>query len=97
LLDEPATFLDLRHQVDLLRLLCRLAKERGVGVLMASHDLNLAAATADRAILLDAGAVAADGPPDAVLDAATLTRVYGVPMERVSPAGAASALVFPRF
>jgi iron complex transport system ATP-binding protein len=96
LLDEPSTFLDLRHQVDLLRLLRRLAKDRGVGVLMASHDLNLAAATADRAILLDAGTVAAEGLPGAVLDPGTLTRVYGVPMESVTPAGGRTPFVFPR-
>ena len=95
LLDEPSTFLDLRHQVDLLRLLRRLAKDRGVGVLMASHDLNLAAATADRAVLLDAGAVAAEGTPDTVLEPETLTRVYGVPMERVPRGGNAAPLVFP--
>ena len=95
LLDEPATFLDLRHQVDLLRLMRRLAKEQSVGVLMASHDLNLAAATADRAILLDAGSVAAEGAPGAVLEPETLTRVYGVPMARVTPAGGATPFVFP--
>jgi iron complex transport system ATP-binding protein len=96
LLDEPSTFLDLRHQVDLLRLLRRLATDRGVGVLMASHDLNLAAVTADRAVLLDGGAVAAAGAPGDVLEPGVLSRVYGVPMERVSPAGAGAPLVFPR-
>jgi iron complex transport system ATP-binding protein len=96
LLDEPSTFLDLRHQVDLLRLLRRLAKDQGVGVLMASHDLNLAAATADRAVLLDAGSVAAEGPPGAVLVPETLTRVYGVPMDSVTPAGGGTPFVFPR-
>src|SRR5205085_815914 len=44
LLDEPNTFLDLRYQVELGRLLTRLSRERGIGVLMASHDLNLAGA-----------------------------------------------------
>jgi len=95
LLDEPTTFLDLRHQVDLLRLLRRLATGRSVAVLMASHDLNLAAATADRAVLLDAGSVAAEGPPDEVLQPETLSRVYGVRMERLTPAGGAP-LVFPK-
>jgi iron complex transport system ATP-binding protein len=83
LLDEPTTFLDLRHQVDLLQLLRRLATERSVAVLMASHDLNLAAALADRAVLLDGGAVAAEGTPAEVLRPDVLSRVYGVPMRRV--------------
>ena len=92
LLDEPTTFLDLRHQVELLRLLKRLAKERSVAVLMASHDLNLAAALADRAVLLDAGTVAAHGMPAEVLEPALLSRVYGVRMERVV-AGAGAVVV----
>jgi iron complex transport system ATP-binding protein len=93
LLDEPTTFLDLRHQVELLRLLKRLAKERQVAVLMASHDLNLAAALADRAVLLDAGAVAAAGTPSEVLEPGLLLRVYGVSMERV--VAGAGAIVVP--
>lgn len=87
LLDEPNTYLDLRHQVDLAKLLRRLAADRGIGVLMASHDLNLAGAHADRLVLLEAGAVAADGPVDAVLRPELLERVYGLPMERVDRAG----------
>jgi iron complex transport system ATP-binding protein len=83
LLDEPTTFLDLRHQVDLLQLLRRLARERSVAVLMASHDLKLAAALSDRAVLLDAGAVAAEGTPSDVLRPDVLSRVYDVPMRRV--------------
>ena len=96
LLDEPTTFLDLRHQVELLQLLRRLAREQGVGVLMASHDLNLAAATADRAVLLDAGSVAAEGTPDSVLQPDALSRVYGVPMGRVGGTGGGPPFVFPR-
>jgi iron complex transport system ATP-binding protein len=95
LLDEPTTFLDLRHQVELLQLLRRLARERKVAVLMASHDLNLAAAMSDRAILLDAGAVAAEGTPDSVLQTDVLSKVYGVAMQRVTSASAHAPLVFP--
>jgi len=83
LLDEPTTFLDLRHQVELLQLLRRLARERSVGVMLASHDLNLAAAMSDRAVLLDEGAVAAEGTPDEVLREDVLSAVYGVPMRRI--------------
>ena len=83
LLDEPNTFLDLRYQVELFALLRRLAKDESIGVLVASHDLNLAAAHADRLILLDAGSVAALGDAHAVLDPALLSRVYGVRVERI--------------
>ncbi|HEV2295103.1 MAG TPA: ABC transporter ATP-binding protein [Tepidisphaeraceae bacterium] len=83
LLDEPNTYLDLRHQVELGQLMRRLARERSLGLLVASHDLNLAAAFADRLMLLHEGTVAADGSPEVVLDPELLTRVYGVRMERV--------------
>ena len=93
LLDEPTTFLDLRHQVELLNLLKSLARERSVAVLMASHDLNVAATLADRLILLDAGAVVADGAPAQVLDPAALGRVYGVAMERLERSHGAPVVV----
>ena len=96
LLDEPSTFLDLRHQVELLRLLHRLSRERGVGVLLASHDLNVAASLSDRLILLEAGTVAAAGTPGEVLDPARLERVYGVPMDRVDRGGGQAPAVLPR-
>ena len=95
LLDEPNTFLDLKHQVELMTLLRTLAKDQNVGVLMASHDLNLAASGADSLILLDRGVVVAQGKPDEVLDPAILTRVYGVPMERVPRGEGKSPLVVP--
>ena len=94
LLDEPTTFLDLRHQVELLQRLRRLAREQSVGVLMASHDLNLAAALADRAVLLSAGVVVADGPPADVLREDVLTSVYEIPMRRLTREGGVP-VVFP--
>ena len=87
LLDEPNTFLDLRHQVELMSLLRGLARERNVGVLLASHDVNLAASSADRLILLDRGTIAADGNPADTLQPELLARVYGIPMERIERAG----------
>ncbi|MGE5610441.1 MAG: ABC transporter ATP-binding protein [Bacillota bacterium] len=83
LLDEPNTFLDLRHQVEMSQLLRKLARERSIGVLMASHDLNLAAGFADRLVLLQEGTIVANGTPCEVLQADLLERVYGVAMERV--------------
>jgi ABC-type cobalamin/Fe3+-siderophores transport system ATPase subunit len=93
LLDEPNTYLDLRHQVALGQLMRRLARERSLGLLVASHDLNLAAAFADRLVLLQEGAVVADGPPDVVLDPELLTRVYGVGMERIMREGKPPVLI----
>ena len=94
LLDEPDTYLDLKHQSDLAALLRRLADAEGLGVLMASHDLNLAASVADRLILLGGGRVAAEGPPANVLTPAVLEPIYGVRVGRVdTPAG--TPVVFP--
>jgi iron complex transport system ATP-binding protein len=86
LLDEPNTFLDLRHQVDLAALLRTLSRESNVAVLMASHDLNLAGMFADRLVLLEQGKVAAAGTPAEVLQPELLTRVYGVPIDRITAA-----------
>ncbi|MGB7159429.1 MAG: ABC transporter ATP-binding protein [Tepidisphaeraceae bacterium] len=93
LLDEPNTYLDLRHQVELAQLMRRLARERLLALLVASHDLNLAAAFADRLVLLQEGAVVADGSPEHVLDPELLTRVYGVQMQRITREGKPPVLV----
>jgi iron complex transport system ATP-binding protein len=84
LLDEPDTYLDLRHQIELGRLIRTLAIEKQMGVLWASHDLNHAATFADRLILLHEGSVAATGSPREVLRAEVLTRTYGVNLEIIS-------------
>ena len=75
-LDEPTAHLDLRHQVECVGLLRRLNRERGLTVILVTHDLSLAGEICDRLLLLDAGAVVKLGPPEAVLDAAVLEPVY---------------------
>jgi iron complex transport system ATP-binding protein len=94
LLDEPTSALDLRNQLALLTLLRRLAAEEGAGVLVALHDLNLAARFADRVALLAAGRLAAIGTPAAVLTAATLAEVYAVEAE-VLPAASGCPAILP--
>lgn len=94
LLDEPDAHLDLKHQMDLGRRVRALASSDGLGVLMATHDLNLAARFADRLILLEQGRVVASGSAEAALDPALLSRVYGLPMGRVNQEDGA-VLVFP--
>ncbi len=86
LLDEPTAFLDLRHRLLLYDLLLRLNRETGLTLLVASHDLDLAARFAGRIVLLHGGVVAADGPPAAVLTPENVRRVYGVRADvRVEP------------
>jgi iron complex transport system ATP-binding protein len=93
LLDEPTTYLDSKHQVDLSQLLRGLAKEKNLAVLMASHELNVAASAADHLTLLNSGAVAAAGTPDEVLRPEILSPVYGVSIQRFD--GATGPIVVP--
>ena len=78
LLDEPTSDLDLRHQLETMSLVRRLADEDGLCALVAIHDLSLAARFSDRLVLMRDGGVDADGPPERVLTAANLERVYDV-------------------
>lgn len=82
-LDEPATFLDLRHQLDLYSQVRRLSREEGKTIVMACHDLNLAATHADRMLVVNKGRIVADGPPETVLTERLLANVYGVQMQRI--------------
>jgi iron complex transport system ATP-binding protein len=95
LLDEPTTHLDLRHQSGLLSLLQVLAHERGLAVLMALHDLNLAALYADRVALLVDGRIQAAGIPAEVLTPARLTTAFGVPVEVILHPEYGTPLVLP--
>jgi iron complex transport system ATP-binding protein len=76
LVDEPTTHLDLRYQLEVLRLLKTLSRS-GVAVLIAIHDLSLAARFADRVALLAGGALEV-GAPDDVFTAPRLTQAFGV-------------------
>lgn len=80
LLDEPTSHLDLRYQVETLELVRELADEHGVAVGIVLHDLNQAAALADRLALVHQGKLVAVGPPECVLTAEILTEVYGIPV-----------------
>jgi iron complex transport system ATP-binding protein len=75
LLDEPAAFLDIRHQVELYDVVRELAGT-GVSVLTALHDLNLAAEYCDRICLLRSGKIVAGGAPAEILTRENLTAVF---------------------
>lgn len=79
LLDEPSAALDLAHEMSLFELLRHLVTD-GLGVMVITHHLNIAARAADRMVLLDQGRVAADGAPSEVLDAAVLSSVFRWPV-----------------
>jgi iron-chelate-transporting ATPase len=78
LLDEPTTYLDLRYQVELLDLIRELAEDHGVTIGVVLHDLDQAAAVADRVVLLESGRVRAVGTPAEVLVSDVLSSAYGI-------------------
>lgn len=78
LLDEPTTYLDLAHAVEVLDLVDRLHDERGRTVVVVLHDLNLAARYADRIVLMDSGRIVAQGAPADVLTEELLLSVFGL-------------------
>ena len=78
LLDEPTANLDLRYQMDILDLVRQLASERKLAVVIAIHDLTLAARYCDALVLLACGGVFASGTPADVLTSENLTAIFGV-------------------
>lgn len=83
LLDEPTAHLDLQYQVSLLELIRELAREENLAVMIALHDLNLAAHYADRVALLVGGRLEALGTPRQVLTAELISRAYCLPVQVV--------------
>ncbi|GGH44347.1 ATP-binding cassette domain-containing protein [Frigidibacter albus] len=79
LLDEPTTFLDIAHQVEVLDLLTDLNQSRGTTIVMVLHDLNLAARYADTLVAMLAGRVHAAGAPEDVLTVDLVAAVFGLP------------------
>ncbi|MGC4096828.1 MAG: ABC transporter ATP-binding protein [Nitrospira sp.] len=76
LLDEPTAFLDLQHQVEIGSVLRRLKEERGLTVVLVSHDLNLVSQYCDRLMLMDSGRMVRFGYPDEVIEPEVLETVY---------------------
>jgi iron complex transport system ATP-binding protein len=81
LLDEPLAHLDLNHQIAVLELFSRRARDEQAGVVMVLHDVNLAARYCDRALLLLGGGETLCGGTDEVLQPETLSRLYGHPLQ----------------
>jgi iron complex transport system ATP-binding protein len=78
LLDEPTTYLDIAHQVDLLRLLRKLNAANDKTVVVVLHDLNLACRFCDHIIAMADGAIIAEGPPTEVVTAELVEKVFGL-------------------
>ncbi|MTI60304.1 MAG: ABC transporter ATP-binding protein [Firmicutes bacterium] len=81
LLDEPTTFLDICHQLEIMELLKKLNKQFNITILMVLHDLNQAAKYSNRMIALQEGSIIADGKPGFVLTEGFLRNVYHINAE----------------
>ncbi|WP_425586490.1 ABC transporter ATP-binding protein [Streptomyces ziwulingensis] len=78
LLDEPTTYLDLAHQIDVLDLVTDLNRHQGRTVVMVLHDLNQACRYADHIVAMKAGRIVGEGPPAEVITARTVEEVFGL-------------------
>jgi iron complex transport system ATP-binding protein len=96
LLDEPTTALDIRHQVDIYRLLNRLHQDARHTVVLVQHDLNLAAKVCQRLVLLNRGTICRDGSPADVIRADLLSEVYETDLHvETDPNSGAPVVIVP--
>jgi iron complex transport system ATP-binding protein len=80
LMDEPVAALDVRHQIETMELVRRIARERDVSILVVLHDVNLAARYCDQVTALKSGRTAWSGTARALMDPGVLTDIYGTPI-----------------
>ncbi|EHK82754.1 ABC transporter ATP-binding protein [Rhodococcus pyridinivorans] len=95
LLDEPTTFLDVSHQVEVLDLLTDLNRDRGTTIVMVLHDLNLAARYADHLVAMADGSIYVSGDPSDVLTGETVKAVFGLDSRVISDPVSGKPLVLP--
>lgn len=96
LLDEPTTFLDINHQVELLDLLTDLNREQGTTIVIVLHDLNLAFRYADHVIAMKGGVIVRQGAPRDVVDAELVRDVFGLDCVVVPDPLCGAPMVVPR-
>ncbi|MBY6047859.1 ABC transporter ATP-binding protein [Vannielia litorea] len=96
LLDEPTTYLDLAHQVEVLGLMERLVKEYGATVVAVLHDLSQAARHADTMVALKAGRIIAAGPPSEVVTPEVLRTAFNVEATVLTDPDTGTPLCLPR-
>jgi len=95
LLDEPTTFLDIQHQIDVLDLCAELHEEQGRTLVAVLHDLNHAARYATHLIALRGGEVIAEGPPADIVTADLVERLFGMKCQVIDDPETGTPLVVP--
>lgn len=95
LLDEPTTFLDIAHQLEVLDVVADLNRRRGTTVAIVLHDLNLAARYADHLVALKNGQIVAQGRPADIVTSELVQEVFGLPSRVIPDPVAGTPLVLP--
>ena len=95
LLDEPTTYLDVAHQVEMLDLLVDLNQSRGTTIVMVLHELNLAARYADHLVAMKDGRIVAEGTPHQVVTEAVVRDVFGLDNQVITDPMSGTPLVLP--
>lgn len=95
LLDEPTTFLDVAHQIEVLDLLAELGRDRGTTIVMVLHDLNLAARYADEIVAMCEGRIVASGPPAEILTPELVEEVFGIRSHVIPDPASGGPLIVP--
>ncbi|MCW5713087.1 MAG: ABC transporter ATP-binding protein [Bauldia sp.] len=96
LLDEPTTFLDIAHQIELLELLRALNRRDGHTIVVVLHDLNHACRYATHMIAMSAGEIVAEGRPADIVNAQLVENVFGLPCVVIDDPVSHTPLVIPR-
>jgi iron complex transport system ATP-binding protein len=96
LLDEPTSYLDISHQIELLDLLADLNRERGKTIVAVLHDLNLACRYADRVVAMKDGRIFAEGAPEEVVTPENVRAVFGLQCEVIRDPLTGTPMVVPR-
>ena len=96
LLDEPTTFLDIAHQMEVLELVAALNRDRARTVVMVLHDLNMACRYAHHLVAMRDGRIVTEGPPEQVMTAETVARVFGLECVVIADPVSGTPLVVPR-
>jgi len=77
LLDEPTSYLDIKHQIGICQLLKKMNRDKGITIMAVFHDINLASSFSDRIMIMKDGKIQGLGPPEAMITKETLESVYG--------------------
>lgn len=96
LLDEPISALDIAHQIEVLSLVRKLSQEKGLGIIVVLHDINMASRFCDTITALHSGRLIMHGSPEQIMTPEALHRIYGLPMRVMAHESTGKPLAFAR-